>query len=204
MLDLSNNNGPASNHDFKLAHKAGHFRAYCKVTQGKSFVDQTYADYKKDLQAAGFKVGGYHFADNFDQDPRDQANFFLEHLGPIKRGADLRPCLDLEQGTATPAIGKWATGFIAQVWAKTRVKPLLYSYASYLESCQFKSPEVALWLAAYGANDGKEHDCYTPHPWTSLAAHQYTSKGLVPGIKGQVDVSHVLKPNDIDIKRWWI
>lgn len=43
------------------------------------------------------------------------------------------------------------------------------------------------WGAAYGANDGKQHGSYKPNFGEDI--WQYSSKGSVPGISGNVDVN---------------
>jgi lysozyme len=59
MLDLSNNNGPV---DFKRVFQAGQRRVYLKLTEGLTFDDPKFADFRKRARAAGLKVGAYHFA----------------------------------------------------------------------------------------------------------------------------------------------
>lgn len=96
-------------------------------------------------------------------------------------------------------MGRWAVAFIKRVRAEAG-DCLLYSYASFLEACMFSKPPTYLWLAAYGPNDGKEHDVRIPRPWRKLAAHQFTSQGRVPGIPSRVDVSHIAAGEFFDWK----
>jgi GH25 family lysozyme M1 (1,4-beta-N-acetylmuramidase) len=81
----------------------------------------------------------------------------------------------------------------------TGVRPIIYSYGSFLESCRFPTPPAALWLASYGRNDGKEYPPTTPRPWKRLAAHQFSSNGRVAGCSGPVDISHVFAARSIDV-----
>lgn len=208
MLDLSNNNvnhnlpDPYAHFHFGQAYKAGQRRVYLKVSQGTHFTDRDAHALSLKARRAGFRVGGYHFADDFTQSGKDQADAFLGKLlvtlGKPKAG-DCLPVLDLEIGTPSRTLGLWAISFIARVKEKIGVSPIIYSYASFLQACQFKVPPAHLWLAAYGKNDGVEHNFYIPKPWTTLVAHQYTSRGKVPGIPGLVDVSHLGYPTDVDV-----
>jgi len=205
MIDLSNNNvGPAgiAPFDFKLAYRSGQRRAYFKVSEGKSFVDKWAGPLSKKARNAGFKVGGYHFANSFTQNPIEQADFFIHSLGAAgfkTYGKFLVPVLDLEVGMPDADMGHWASAFIKRLKSKLGVQPLVYSYASFLQSCKWITPPAPLWLAAYGKNDGVEHDFWIPKPWTKAVAHQYTSRGRVPGMPGLIDVSHVVSGKACDV-----
>jgi GH25 family lysozyme M1 (1,4-beta-N-acetylmuramidase) len=199
MLDLSNNN--ARGHDFKTAYaKGGQRRLYLKRCQGVGFVDKTYPELRTAALAAGFHVGAYDFLEPGRATPHEAAQFFLELLGPVKPGRDLRPCLDCEHGAAGPAAGKWITATAKILTVATGVKPLIYGSAYWLEACRFPAAPGPLWLAAYGRNDGREYPIgKLPAPWKVMAAHQYASTARVVGIKGTVDISHVFVPSAIEI-----
>lgn len=198
MIDLSNNNG--THHDFHKAYFVGQRRLYVKVTQGNSFIDLTEKTLRVSAIAAGFKVGGYHFADDFDQSPEDQAAFFVSHLPKLDYRVHLRPCLDLEIGTADAELGVWATRFMAQVKKLTGRQCLIYSYASFLQLCKFQKAPGPLWLAAYGRNDGREYPFFIPGPWQGVAAHQFSSRATVAGIHGLCDISHIFNFDRFDMK----
>jgi lysozyme len=192
MIDLSNNNG--TGHDFRRTYQAGQHRLYLKVTEGTRFRDPDYRQLRKAAQLAGFLVGGYHFAHGLAS-PREEADFFLEHLGARPAAPHgLVPCLDLEYQTPGPSarLGRWAIEWLHQVRAGTGMHPILYGSPYYLQECEFPHPPAALWLAAYGRDDGKEHPYMIPHPWKAIAAHQYADSATVPGIRGRCDISRVL------------
>lgn len=191
MLDLSNNNGGKV--DFHKVFNIGHRRVYLKATEGTSFVDATYAQRRKDANAAKLLTGAYHFAHG-QASPKEEADFFIKHLGALSTAKDLRPVLDLEMGHASPALGKWAVEWLAYVKKHVGILPVVYSYASFAEACAFSKRPAALWLAAYGRNDGKEYPYSIPKPWKAIAAHQYASRATVPGVSGFADVSHVFTP----------
>lgn len=201
MLDLSNNN--AADQNFTVAYrKGGQRRVYLKCCQGVDFVDKTFTGLRERAIAAGLKVGAYDFLEPLHATPEAAAEFFLKHLPVLKGGRDLRPCLDVEYGTATAEVGEWVTDVAAAIREATGLQPLIYGSGYFLEACKFKSPIGPLWLAAYGRNDGKEYPVtMVPAPWSSYAAHQYTSEAKVLGITGPVDLSHVFTPSAIDIPR---
>lgn len=186
LIDLSNNN--ATPHWDAVA-KAGIAGAWMKVTEGNSFIDGTWTARSEAARAAGLRVGGYHFARPAVGSGTMQAALFIRSLGAVQPH-DLRPALDLEDtGHLTPTeLRVWAHDFNQKVLADTGVGPLLYSYSAFLAGLNWQTPAgYGLWLASYGADDGQPHAARPPLPWKRYVAHQYTSKGVVPGIAGYVD-----------------
>jgi GH25 family lysozyme M1 (1,4-beta-N-acetylmuramidase) len=200
MIDLSNNN--AVGHDFKAVYaKAGQRRVYLKRCQGVHYVDRTYPELRSAALAARLHVGAYDFLEPLAATPAEAARYFLELLTtPLHRGKDLRPCLDVEQGTPSARVGEWVTQVAAKVAGELGCAPVIYGGGWYLESCAFARPPGPLWLAAYGRDDGREYPVgKLPHPWTSMAAHQFTSKAHVVGIHGLCDLSHVFEPAGLEL-----
>jgi GH25 family lysozyme M1 (1,4-beta-N-acetylmuramidase) len=189
MIDLSNNNGLV---DFgRLAREGHQRRVYLKRSEGTGFADRTFPGLRQRAHANGFKVGAYHFAHPQTNTPLEELRFLLELLPHLRRGPDLRTALDLEHGSGSAQVGRWALEFCRLHRRELGFVPVLYSYGSYLEACGFSSPPAPLWLAAYDRNDGREHPFRVPRPWRSLAAHQFASSARLPGASGAVDLSHV-------------
>jgi lysozyme len=210
VLDLSNNNGAV---DFERIYDGGTRRVYLKCTEGTNFLDKTAAPFFHRAKAAHLKVGFYHFARPSQNPGVDgasrEAAFFLRNLPTgwhQKNGTTLRPCLDLEDPHAPPSvkIAQWAHEFILYVKNHTGLYPIIYGNTYYLQGCSFHKPWAKLWLASYGRNDGKEHPYIIPKPWLKkdLAAHQYSSEAHVAGVEGVVDISHVFKPRQLDVRRF--
>jgi GH25 family lysozyme M1 (1,4-beta-N-acetylmuramidase) len=199
MIDLSNNN--ATGHDFRRARQhGGQLRVMLKLVEGTGFVDPVFKTLRNRALAAGLRVGAYDFLRPLEATPTEAADFLLRHLLPLKRGRDLRPALDAEQGKPSARVGQWVTQTAKIVTAHVGAQPLIYGSAGYLESCVFERVPGPLWLAAYGRNDGKEHPVgKLPRPWQRMAAHQFTSRGRVAGISGECDVSHVFVPALVEL-----
>jgi lysozyme len=201
MLDLSNNNG--SGHNFRQARAAGHARLYLKCTEGNGFADRLFGPLAEEARIAGFRVGAYHFAHPSSGSAGTEAAFFIAHARAHYERTSLllNPCLDLEHGTPSASYGRWAADWIQIVSRALSARVIVYGSAWFLQACAFKSPPGALWLAAYGRDDGQEHPYSTPHPWRDVAAHQYADDALVPGIRGRCDVSRVRIPAALDLRR---
>ena len=200
MIDLSNNN--ATGHDFEQAYvKGGQRHVYLKCCQGCHFTDRTYPAMRKAALAAKLRVGAYDFLEPLEATPGEAAGYLLALIpSPLVPGRDLRPALDCEFGKPSPQVGAWIAETATIVTKRAGVKPLVYGSGRWLEDCAFATPPGPLWLAAYGKNDGREYPTgKLPPPWTTLTAHQFTSKGSVVGIRGLCDVSHVFSPAGVDV-----
>lgn len=198
MLDLSNNN--AADQNFEVAyHKGGQRRVYLKCVEGTRFVDKTYVGLRARAEKAGLHVGAYDFLHPLAATPAEAAALFLGHIGPVRHGHELRPCLDCESGDPSPKAGAWIVKVAAIVQHTVGCTPLIYGSGWWLEECRFTRAPGPLWLAAYGKDDGREYPVgRLPGPWTRLAAHQFTSNGEVIGIHGRCDVSHVFVPSSVE------
>lgn len=166
--------------------------AYLKASEGLTWNDPDFEKNRKAANAAGVRIGAYHFAD-FD-DPDLEANHFCKVVGKINR-RDLKPVLDLEKAVPKGVnAAVWARKFNARVHARLGRDPMLYSYAPYLEELKAtRTIGNGLWIAGYGRNDGKEYPVFVPVPWKRYVAHQFTSRGKVHGINGFVDISDAPK-----------
>lgn len=187
LIDLSNNNATPDFHQVAAAGIAG---VWLKVTEGTHFVDPTYPARRQAAIAAGLRVGGYHFF-HPDASPTEQARAFASHLGPIGPH-DLKPALDCEAADelAGDVIVPLARRFNQELVSIVHVGPLFYSYTGFVHELAPDKPiGYGLWLADYGSDNGSEHQAAVPHPWKRYVAHQFTSKGSIPGCHGPVDVS---------------
>jgi lysozyme len=206
LVDLSNNN--PSPIDFKAMRKAGCYGVLLKVSEGTSFVDQTFRGRADAARMVGLRVGGYHFA-RPGGDPAAQAAMFAHYLGKVQR-RDLHPSLDLETNDAhlhPLDLWKWARRFEQVVHSLTGVRTLLYTYPAFLSEQHWSQPlgtGAGLWIAAYGPNDGHDHGVPPGSiaPWHRFAAHQFTSVGRIAGVAGHVDLSHASSRRQVLAHGW--
>lgn len=192
VADLSNNNHEPNWARLKRSGVAG---VWLKASEGRTFVDKTFALRASRARNAGLRVGAYHFARPDANPGRDGAIFEAMHFASIVRAIgrrDLRPVLDLEHGAADPDYVRWARDWNQLTRCLLGVLPLFYSYSHYIAGLRIGSPiGSGLWLASYGPNDGARHPFQIPKPWKQIAAHQYTSNGRIEGAAGRIDLSHV-------------
>lgn len=199
IIDVSSNNGHI---DFHKVARAGVFGAYIKATEGQSYVDPHFAEKAAAARHAGLHVGFYHFARPDHNSPSDDVHNFLQHARRPRKG-DLRPVLDFETAghRGHSNMVAWARDFSQRYHHQTGVWPLFYSYPYFIQSMNPSYPiGGGLWLASYGANDGRRHHASPPSPWKRILLHQFTSNGRVAGVSGNVDVSYAGTPSALVIK----
>jgi lysozyme len=184
--------------DWNRVKAAGYSFAWLKVSEGVGFpaTDEWYRRNRTAARSAGLRVGGYHYltTKGGGSTPAQEAAFFLSRLD-VERG-DLLPVCDYEQ---EPADGDQALAFLEAVEEAIGERPILYTYPDYLSRSTRRGDlrRFPLWLASYGPNDGELHEPGVPAGFR-LVAHQFTSKGAIPGgVRGDVDLNE-LRGNDLD------
>lgn len=191
VLDLSNNN---NNPNFQTLKKNGVEGVMLKVSEGATFVDPVFQNWAGRARAAGMRVGGYHFAQPNGGDPIAEARHFAKHLGTVRR-RDFKPALDLEANPGNLSwdeLEVWARAFNQEVKRLNGHVPMFYASRYWIEKMKPTTPVGgALWLAHWSLN-GEPFNPVPPAPWVRVPMHQYTSKGRINGISGNVDKNQVL------------
>ena len=185
-IDVSNWQGYV---DWGTVRRSGRLFAFAKATEGRTYVDPTFAGNRQGMAAAGLVLRGlYHYARPDNNGAAAEAEHFLRTVGPLGPGEVA--VLDLETA-ASAGVGDWAAEWLALVEQATGRTPVLYSYQSYLRSIPTsRLTRYPLWIAAYGRNDGTVPTTqpYTDR-WSKWTWWQYTSNAVVPGVTGRVDDS---------------
>jgi len=233
--------------DFAKMYSAGVRFAMIKASDTRDDADALSLQYllidRPAAQAAGIYTGFYHYAilpNTTDpaaiiRDATAQAQKVIWRVSAIGglTARDLPFALDLENkcvklnsngSCATYAtkssVTLWAETFLAILNEKLGRKPILYSYASFLEGSMNKSTALGkypLWLAQYAINPFdpinqpglKPGGCYV-HSWTSSACQsqwiiwQYSSCGIgtkygVPSARVDLNVFRGTAQNFIDL-----
>lgn len=104
-IDVSHHNGDKLNWDLFANHKVAFI--YAKASEGTKFKDPRFQSHWAALaQKKKIHRGAYHFM-SADDDPEEQANYFLAIIGKLQPG-DLPPALDLEWDISVRSSRKWA------------------------------------------------------------------------------------------------
>ncbi len=167
VVDLSHHNLIT---DLQAAKDFGIRGIIYKATEGRTYVDKTYAKVRKEAEALGFLWGAYHFFR--PGDIREQVLHFIKHAAPDE---NTLLALDHEDGGCS---GADAETFLRTLEALTERRCVLYSghlikeqlknqVNEYLGSCR-------LWLTQYGASPSVQAS------WNDWWLWQYTGDGKGP------------------------
>jgi GH25 family lysozyme M1 (1,4-beta-N-acetylmuramidase) len=136
----------------------------------------------------GDKLVGAYWYGYASLDPIEEAKAFITAVGEVPKTFSY--WLDLEEldGKTPAEMREWANDFIDEVEAHIDTKVGLYTYRNFLETNQLQYDvgiiNRPIWLAHYDVAEWY-------NPIGNQVAHQYTSKGSVPGVSGNVDISVV-------------
>lgn len=155
---------------------------FIKATEGNDFVDKQFETNFYQARKHGFTRGAYHFFSP-DSDPLEQAKLFIDNV-KLTTG-DLPPVLDIERAgndskdILTEKVLKW----LRYTEKHYGVSPIIYASKKfkdkYLSDSRFSS--YPYWIAHY-YKESLDYD----NAWSFW---QHTDIGIVPGIKGDVDMN---------------
>lgn len=209
-FDISSNNG--EHIDFKAAKRAGYDFVYIKVSQGTSYVNPYAAKHAQEARDAGLLVGAYCFVSpSSSRTGAQEADYFIANArkaGLLKKG-DLRPVADIEI-TALPKgkpSRKYHYDFVKRVdrhlgfgsFGSFDGKVFIYTGSWFWDGVlgAKNAHGSPLWLAAYS----KFYKRFIPQGFTKgVSIHQYTDKGRVPGVAGDVDLDTYLGKSLLALK----
>jgi len=171
VIDLSHHNGLV---DLARARADGILGIIQKATQGRTFVDPTYARNRANAASAGLRWGAYHFGTGGDG--VQQAMHFLDTVAP---SAGELLVLDFEANHQGPSMSlEEARAFVTHVRESTGRWPGLYS-GHYVKELLGTQGDAILsncwfWLAQYGPT------AVVPVAWPTWTMWQYTDGAVGP------------------------
>lgn len=171
--------------DFEQVKANGIRIVYIKATEGRDYVDPDFERNYRDAEKAGLAIGFYHYVTaRNEEESRAEARFFASRIRDKKQ--HVKPAMDFETfGDLTIAdIREIAQRFLSALEEETGHIPVLYSDASNA-SDRFADDSFRrypLWIADYGVSRPDMEN-----PWRRFSGWQYTDRGRVHGIAGNVD-----------------
>ena len=192
-IDVSAWQGDVSQTEVRAA---GYVFGYYKATEGIGYVSPRFAPEWREAREVGLYRGAYHFFHPL-KDPVEQADRFVDVMGPIGRG-DLPPALDFEgyngiKGVNAPdAFLENALLFLERVRELTKREPIIYigHWRGRVKAARRSADlmRYRLWLPSYTRTP-------RPMPWTNgfggqaWTIWQHTGSGSVPGVHGRCDLN---------------
>lgn len=172
--------------DFEQVKNSGIEVVYIRAGYGFSVTDPKFEKNYTNATKAGLKCGAYYFvtARNTEQ-AYLQATRFAELISGKTFAA--RPAMDFEEFGSLGKNGINIVGlaFMQKLRELTGIVPILYTDAyNASETWDWNFAQFPLWVADYDA----EEPYVTSNIWQSYAGFQYSDRGEIPGIYGNVDL----------------
>lgn len=181
-IDVSNHNGYIN---WSSVKSSGIECVYIKATEGTTYVDPYMLRNCYGAKSEKLLIGFYHFLVG-SSTPETQAENFYNCIKD--KNNNLWPCLDLEHSKNEPDnFMDYALRFIERFKALSGMNICIYACPSFIEeNLDNRLAKYPLWCAHYGV----DRPGFTKVWGSSYAGHQYTEKGSVPGITGNVDMNN--------------
>ncbi|HOZ29700.1 MAG TPA: glycoside hydrolase family 25 protein [Bacteroidales bacterium] len=157
-----------------------------RACAGKNKLDKKFLTNWKSAKEIGIIRGAYHYY-RPDEKSTEQAEFFIKNV-QLEAG-DLPPVLDIEKFSRVQSLNSLKSGLLN--WLKIveehyGITPILYTYNKFYTAAIADDPRFAkypVWIAWYTTRGDPSK---ITEDWVFW---QYTDKGSLSGIKGNVDVN---------------
>lgn len=192
-IDISNNNG---NIDFDKVKADGIEYVYMKATEGSTYKDKYAQGFYNECKRLGLKVGFYHFLTLGSNGSKQAEEFYntVKSIAGSLEAIDLELCLDVELDGEN--LSNVINSFVAKWKQLTNRSLLIYTYTYFINS-KLTVDDLGLfdkvWVANYNYVE-PENFCHVYNSKLNVAnceivGHQFTDKGRVNGVNGNVDVN---------------
>jgi lysozyme len=182
--------------DWQAVRSSGARFVLVKATEGVGYTDSTFPGNWDGAATAAFLRGAYCFF-HPNQDARQQAERFAAVVKDRDDDGELPCSIDLEvtDGVSNKKIISGVKIWLDEVEQRLGRRPMIYSGLSFLESNlveQGQPPSWAqdypLWLGWFPKKYVAGMDPLLPRGWSSWTFWQYSGKGRLSGIQGDVDL----------------
>lgn len=161
---------------------------YTKSTEGTSYIDSTLYSVIKNCEK--YKVPYWLYAYLRKGDEKAQAEYLYKQCKGEIGNYFVGFILDAEENNKESNLEK-AVDYLVTLPYKVGLYYMYSQYSSYktLVSEMFNKDNTCIIEARYGKNTGSYNSNYPPHATVDL--HQYTSKGVCPGLSSTCDLNRV-------------
>jgi len=162
---------------------------YAKASEGATWKAKEFAAHCAGARGIGLKFGAYHYARMGANTPWSEFDNFMSVVGHWN--LDLPVALDIEAafGLSGQAANEWALAWLQEAEREFKRRPVVYTSRRIITE-------------KLGGGAGLEaYPLWTPRwgdqpvnltPWSNWYMWQYTNKGVVPGVSGEVDLDYMV------------
>jgi len=186
-IDVSKWNGDV---DWRQVRKSGVSFAFIKATEGKDRIDPRFHEYWQGARAAGLPHAPYHFY-YFCSSADEQADWFIQNVP--RESIHLPPVIDVEWNPSSPTcrfrpdaatVRSEMQRFMQRIEAHYGKQAIIYTSVDFhRENLVGAFQDHHFWVRAVAQHPS---EIYPDRRW---AFWQYTSTGVVPGIRGETDIN---------------
>ncbi len=182
--------------NWQAVRAAGVRFVFIKATEGVGYTDSTFPGNWEGAGVAGLLRGAYCFF-HPNQDAVQQAERFVSVVKEREDDGELPCSIDLEvtDGVSNKNVIAAVKTWLDEVERRLGRRPLIYSGLSFLESTlvtQGQPPawagEYPLWLGWFPKKYVTGMSPLMPRAWSAWTFWQYSGKGRINGIQGDVDL----------------
>ena len=171
--------------NFKEVAESGIDIVYIRASEGTDYIDPYFRENYEQAKANGLKTGFYHFltATNTEE-ARQEARFFVSNIKGSQPDCKLAMDFEVFGDLSKSEINEISKVFLETVQELSGKECIIYSDAYNARETfdEELARRYAIWVADYfveePANNGK---------WSSWVGFQYTDRGKINGIDGNVD-----------------
>ena len=183
-IDVSNWQGYI---DYQQVRESGIEVVYIKSSQGSNIKDAYFDINYENAKANGLKVGFYHFLTATNtREAEQEAQFFASVIAGKQPDCKLVMDYEIFGGVSVEESNNIAQVFLESVKRLTNKEVIVYSDLSNARDRFSRNiaDNYELWIAYYGDYNNLRNIQTSWERWIGV---QYTDRGYVPGIRGNVD-----------------
>ncbi len=171
--------------DYEEVASSGIEVVYIRVSEGTDYVDPYFMDNYEGAKENGLRVGFYHFltATTVEEAERE-AEFFVSNIKGLEPDCKLAMDFEVFDGLGTEEINEISRAFLEKVVELSGKECVIYSDASNARDVfdEELAEEYPIWVADYFVDEPEDNG-----KWSTWVGFQYTDRGSVSGIDGNVD-----------------
>lgn len=173
--------------DFKKVKESGVEIVYIKATEGITFNSPGFELQYAQARAAGLKIGFYHYMRA--NKPEEEAKHFIKATDGLH--VDCKYVIDIEQmeGQTVARVSDNVRKFADYMISQGKEVAIYTGDSFYANNLNSTVKNIPIWIAHYGVIRPNVKD---------YVGFQYSSKGSIDGIRGNVDLN--VFENEIFIK----
>lgn len=198
-IDISRHQG---NIDWRelTPSKSGKTFVVLKATEGATYQDPTFIENFNNASASGFQTGAYHFLRFGSSSATDQMTNFFRQIQTTEQFTDLpkltnnKPIIALDIEESKGADYSLVSSVVEESVRFLKEKgiiPFIYTRQNFWDKHVQTTPDIVkacpLWIARYRSTPPLSNEL--PNGWEEWVIWQYSDRGSVPGIKGNVDLN---------------